>query len=67
MPVIPQIGANKDEIVALRRDFHENPELGMEERRTAGIVAEKLREWGIETHTNVGNTGVVVAILKGNQ
>ena len=66
MPVIDRIAAFTDDLVAIRRDFHEHPELGMEEHRTSGKVADMLREWGIETHTHVGNTGVV-GILKGNR
>ena len=42
-----------------RRDFHEHPELGLEEVRTAGIVAQRLRSWGVEVTEHVGRTGVV--------
>ncbi|MEM1298625.1 MAG: M20 aminoacylase family protein [Pseudomonadota bacterium] len=64
MPVIDRIAEFADDITAWRRDFHEHPELGMEEVRTSGIVADLLREWGIETHTGIGKTGVV-GVLKG--
>jgi len=64
MPVIDRIAAFSDELTAIRRDFHEHPELGMEEVRTSGIVAKLLNEWGIETHTGIGKTGVV-GVLKG--
>lgn len=47
------------ELVALRRDLHEHPELGFEENRTAAIVAEKLESWGINTTTGIARTGVV--------
>lgn len=47
------------ELVALRRDIHAHPELGMEETRTAALVADRLRRWGIETTEGVGRTGVV--------
>ena len=43
----------RDELVAVRRDLHAHPELGMEERRTADVVARKLEEWGIEAHRGV--------------
>ena len=66
MPVIPQIESFADDLVAIRRDFHENPELGMEEIRTSGIVADLLKSWGIETHLGIGKTGVV-GVLQGNQ
>jgi len=50
------------ELVAIRRDIHAHPELGLEEHRTAALVAEKLKSWGIETTEGVGGTGVVGTI-----
>ena len=47
---------------AIRRDIHAHPELGLEEVRTAAIVAAKLREWGVEVTEGVGGTGVVGTI-----
>ncbi len=47
------------EIIRLRRDFHQNPELSFQEFRTASIVADMLAEIGIETKTGVGRTGVI--------
>ncbi|TZE80249.1 amidohydrolase [Calorimonas adulescens] len=55
-----------DEVVAIRRDFHKHPELGFQEVRTAGIVAEKLREYGLEVKTGINKTGVV-GLLRGAQ
>lgn len=54
----------KDEIIAWRRDFHQHPELGMEEARTAEIVAARLSEFGLEVKTGLAKTGVV-GLLKG--
>jgi amidohydrolase len=48
-----------DEIIATRRDFHRYPELGFEVHRTAGIVAERLEELGMDVQTGIGKTGVV--------
>ncbi|WMD19121.1 M20 aminoacylase family protein [Achromobacter seleniivolatilans] len=56
---------NLDEIVALRRDIHMHPELCYEEHRTAKVVADTLRGWGIETHTGIAKTGVVGVIKRG--
>ncbi len=56
----------RDELIARRRDLHMHPELAFEEFRTAGIVADELRELGLEVQTGVGKTGVV-AILEGAQ
>src|SRR5215813_3953959 len=64
MPVVPRIAAFADELVGIRRDLHAHPEIGFEEVRTSGIVAEKLASWGIEVHRGVGRTGVV-GVLKG--
>ena len=66
MPVIDRIADFADDITAWRRDFHEHPEIGMQEHRTSAKVAELLQSWGIETHTHVGNTGVV-GILHGTK
>ena len=46
-------------LTAIRHDIHAHPELGMEETRTAALVAEKLRGWGIEVTEGVGRLGVV--------
>ncbi|BCQ29845.1 amidohydrolase (plasmid) [Caballeronia sp. NK8] len=48
-----------DELVALRRDIHANPEVAFDEHRTSELVAAKLQAWDIETHTGIGGTGVV--------
>lgn len=48
-----------DLLIATRRDLHRHPELGFEERRTAGIVAERLRAAGWEVQEGVAETGVV--------
>jgi amidohydrolase len=48
------------------RDFHQNPELGLEEVRTSGIVAAHLRGLGLDVRTGVGKTGVV-GLLKGSK
>ena len=45
--------------VTLRRDIHAHPELGFEEHRTSRLVADRLREWGLEVHTGIAGTGVV--------
>jgi len=58
--------ANKIEakVIAWRRDFHEHPELGNHEVRTANIIAKHLKALGIEVKTGVAKTGVV-GILRG--
>ena len=58
-------GTDLDELVATRRDLHAHPELGFEEVRTSGIVAERLKKLGLELKTGVGKTGVLARIAGG--
>jgi amidohydrolase len=63
MPIVNRIAALTDEIAGWRHDFHEHPELLYEVHRTAGIVADRLREFGCdEVVTGIGRTGVVGVI-----
>jgi len=64
MPTIDRIDSFADELTAIRRDLHAHPEIGFEEVRTSGIVADKLSSWGIEVHRGLGGTGVI-GVLKG--
>ena len=66
MTASDSIRAYHDELTAIRRDIHAHPELGFEETRTSDLVAEKLREWGIEVHRDVGGTGLVGVLRRGN-
>lgn len=54
------------QVVAWRRDFHQHPELGNRERRTAKVIADILSKLGYEVKTGVAHTGVV-AVLKGTK
>ena len=63
--VLEQISTHHAELTAIRRDIHAHPEMGLEEVRTAALVAAKLREWGIDVTEGVGGTGVV-GTIKGN-
>jgi amidohydrolase len=56
----------ESKVVAWRRDFHQNPELGNREFRTSKIVAEHLQKLGLEVRTNVAHTGVV-GVLRGGR
>ena len=49
-------------LLELRRDIHRHPELGFEETRTAGVVADELRGLGLEPKTGLGKTGVSALI-----
>ena len=59
-----RVEAVMPEVVSWRRDLHEHPELGNQEFRTAGIIADHLRELGIEVRTEVAHTGVI-GVLRG--
>jgi amidohydrolase len=56
----------ESKVINWRRDFHQNPELGNKEFRTAKIVADHLRSLGIEVQEKVAVTGVV-GILRGGK
>ena len=67
MPIVNRVAALSDEMAAWRHDFHENPELQYDVHRTAGIVADKLREFGCdEVVPGIGRTGVV-GVLRGRK
>lgn len=53
-------------VVAWRRDFHQHPELGNRETRTAAVVAKHLKDLGMEVKTGVAHTGVV-GLLRGGK
>ena len=69
MSEIDRLKSDIDEIVpdmvALRRDFHEHPELAFEEVRTSGIVAGRLRALGLEVQAGIAKTGVVGTLKVG--
>ncbi len=60
--LVGQIGQHHAELTAIRRDIHAHPEMGLEEVRTAALVAVKLRGWGVDVTEGVGGTGVVGTI-----
>ncbi len=61
-----QASAIESKVIEWRRDFHEHPELGNQEVRTAKIIADHLRSLGMEVTENVAVTGVV-GVLKGGK
>src|SRR3546814_7719745 len=69
-PVLPgrhhnRVTALQEEVTAWRRDLHAHPEIGFEEVRTSGIVADRLREFGVdEVIRGLAGTGVV-GIIRG--
>lgn len=67
MDIIKQeIEARRDKIVDLRREFHRHPELSFEEKWTSGVIAEELRQYGLdEVKAGVGGYGVVATLQGG--
>src|SRR5438128_10759188 len=55
--ILPPV--DRAQLIATRRDLHQHPELGFEERRTSALVAERLERLGYAVRTGVGKTGVV--------
>ncbi|MDO6482414.1 amidohydrolase [Shimia thalassica] len=49
----------EERLVSLRHDLHRHPELGFQETRTKRVVADRLRELGVEVHEGVGVVGVL--------
>ena len=55
-----------DEMVAIRHQIHENPELGFNEHKTGDKVASLLESWGFDVVRGVGKTGIVGTLKVGN-
>ncbi|EKF17165.1 M20 aminoacylase family protein [Nitratireductor pacificus] len=67
MPILNRAAELQEEIAGWRRDIHSNPELLFDVHRTAGLVADKLKEFGCdEVVPGIGRTGVV-GIIRGNR
>ena len=60
---VEELNVYEGDMIAWRRDFHQHPEIGFKEFRTASIVAEHLEKWGYEVHKEFCETAVV-GILK---
>lgn len=62
--VTEQLTLKEPELIVLRRDLHQHPELSGQEERTSGVIAQRLQSLGFEVRTGVGGFGVV-AVLHG--
>lgn len=63
-PLFTELHSLQPEIQTIRQQIHSHPELGFQEHATAALVADYLRQQGIEVHEQVGKTGVV-GVLRG--
>ena len=67
MPIVNRIAELADDVALWRQDLHRHPELMFDVFRTAGVVEEKLKEFGVdEIVTGLGRTGVV-GVIKGRK
>jgi hippurate hydrolase len=67
MPIINRIADFHEEVTEWRRDIHAHPELQFDVHRTAALVSDKLKAFGVdEVVTGIGRTGVV-GVIKGRK
>lgn len=64
--IFQKIDALMPELEQIYLDLHRNPELSMQEVRTAGIAAAWMKKYGFEVHEQVGKTGVVALLKNGD-
>ena len=65
-PLLEALQVNEAQFIALRRQFHQQPEIGFEEHQTSNEVARLLGEWGYEVHRGLAGTGVVGTLRVGS-
>src|ERR1700739_1625542 len=65
-PVLKNLDRLIPDLEALYKDIHAHPELSMQETRTAGLAADRLRGAGYDVTTGVGKTGVVGLLRNGD-
>jgi len=66
MKIDPEIAALHDDMRRWRRQIHQYPETAFEETATARLIADQLRQAGIEVHQGLAQTGVVGVLRRGN-
>ena len=65
-PVLGQLDRLLPDLEALYKHVHANPELSMQETRTAVLASDRLRAAGYEVTTGIGRTGVVGLLRNGD-
>ena len=65
-PALVNLDALLPDLETLYKDVHAHPELSMQETRTAGLAADRLRAAGFDVTTSVGQTGVVGLLRNGD-
>src|SRR5215470_14873225 len=64
-PALRNVDGLLSDLEAFYKDVHSHPELSMQETRTAGVAADRLRAAGYEVAAGVGKTGVVGLLRNG--
>ncbi|MGN6812405.1 MAG: M20 family metallopeptidase [Thermomicrobiales bacterium] len=64
--VLTRLDSVLPDLETLYKDIHAHPELSMQETRTAGIAADRLRAAGYDVTTGIGQTGVVGVLRNGD-
>lgn len=64
--MLEHVGDLFPDLVSIYKDIHSHPELSMQESRTAGIAADRLRAAGYEVTSGIGKTGVVGLLRNGD-
>ncbi len=63
--LIEDVKGDLDHLIAIRRDLHTHPEIGLEEVRTSEIVAKELESLGYQVHRGLAKTGIVGTLKVG--
>jgi hippurate hydrolase len=66
MSVLHALQTRAVPFVALRRDLHRHPELGLQEFRTSQVLAEQLESWGYRVTRGLATTGLVAQLKRGS-
>lgn len=66
MSVLEALETRVAPFVALRRDLHRHPELGLQEFRTSQVLAEHLESWGYRVTRGLATTGLVAQLNRGS-
>ena len=64
--ILEKIQADKDQIDEWFEHMHRNPELSMQEEKTARFIADTVRKWGYDVETGVGKYGIVASLSAGD-
>ncbi len=66
MTYIKRMQQYAPDLIRIRQDIHQHPELGFEEKRTSKLIANELKSYGIDVIEGVGKTGVVGTLRRGS-